>query len=86
MALNKTEEVLVPLSGLPVTQIQNQLDKTCEEAKGNLSKCLPTAFRVIALQAAHQSGKNKTKLAVNQLLDWEEKQKKSLETMHKFFN
>ncbi|KAK6734068.1 hypothetical protein RB195_017690 [Necator americanus] len=60
MALNKTEEVLVPLSGLPVTQIQNQLDKTCEEAKGNLSKCLPTAFRVIALQAAHQSGKNKT--------------------------
>ncbi|RCN49420.1 hypothetical protein ANCCAN_04505 [Ancylostoma caninum] len=84
-ALNKTEEKLGPLLGSPISEVQQELDRACTEAKGNFPRCLSTVVRTIALEAAHESGKNKTKTALTQLLDWERQQKAALEKMLKFF-
>ncbi|VDP01418.1 unnamed protein product [Heligmosomoides polygyrus] len=59
-ALDKTNEVLAPLLGPAMAQVQQVIDQTCRELKGNLSSCLPQAMRNIALQMVPVVGKNKT--------------------------
>uniref|UniRef100_A0A7I4Y8L3 Secreted protein n=1 Tax=Haemonchus contortus TaxID=6289 RepID=A0A7I4Y8L3_HAECO len=85
MVLNRTDEELSPVLGDIMIQVQEVIDRTCKDLKGNYTVCLPAAMRNVASQMISYVGRNKTKIAFDRLLEWESGQKAGIEQMRKFF-